>query len=254
MIAPGAEEFLSPAVAGPVAAARAHVLAARRPRPARRARALRSTCCFEHEFDGAYVVGVRRFYQSVDDQLSRSSAWACRPARSRSGTTTSRTRAPSTRTAGRVRLAACRRQRVRGSVDYSRTRAPTGCRAATRRSLGVWAPARRPAGARGRPRRHDVVRDRAFRETATRVFVLYKINSAFARQTTPTSRDAGPRRPLRRAGEPGAAVRRSAARSGKCSSACATCSAIPTTPASVYDELLVVRPPKRVVGGFLVRF
>ena len=28
----------------------------------------------------------------------------------------------------------------------------------------------------------------------------------------------------------------------------------PTDPASVYDELLVVRPPKRVVGGFLVRF
>jgi hypothetical protein len=25
-------------------------------------------------------------------------------------------------------------------------------------------------------------------------------------------------------------------------------------PASIYDELLVVRPPKRLVGGFLVRF
>jgi hypothetical protein len=28
----------------------------------------------------------------------------------------------------------------------------------------------------------------------------------------------------------------------------------PLTGGSVYDELLVVRPPKRVVGGFLVRF
>jgi hypothetical protein len=28
----------------------------------------------------------------------------------------------------------------------------------------------------------------------------------------------------------------------------------PTDPASVYDELLVVRPPKRLVGGVLVRF
>ncbi len=28
----------------------------------------------------------------------------------------------------------------------------------------------------------------------------------------------------------------------------------PADPASVYDELLVVRPPKRLVGGFLVRF
>ncbi len=25
-------------------------------------------------------------------------------------------------------------------------------------------------------------------------------------------------------------------------------------PASIYDELLVVRPPKRVIGGFLVKF
>jgi hypothetical protein len=28
----------------------------------------------------------------------------------------------------------------------------------------------------------------------------------------------------------------------------------PTDPASVYDELLVVKPPLRLVGGFLVRF
>ena len=28
----------------------------------------------------------------------------------------------------------------------------------------------------------------------------------------------------------------------------------PTTPASIYDELLVVRPPKRVIGGVLVKF
>ena len=28
----------------------------------------------------------------------------------------------------------------------------------------------------------------------------------------------------------------------------------PNDPASMYDELLVVRPPKRVLGGFLVRF
>jgi len=28
----------------------------------------------------------------------------------------------------------------------------------------------------------------------------------------------------------------------------------PNDPASIYDELLVVRPPKRVIGGFLVKF
>ena len=120
-------------------------------------------------------------------------------------------------------------------------------------AIAVWAPAAI------RPRTEDIhdlttSLETDVPQTATRVFVLYKVNNAFARGGDPTH--VRRRLPLRRAGEPGAArsCRSAARRDGKCSSACATCSAIPTDAGSIYDELLVVRPPKRVIGGVLIRF
>ena len=86
------------------------------------------------------------------------------------------------------------------------------------------------------------------------MFVLYKVNTAYSR--------AGRRR-WPRAGLDGRfdvqvnqALPFGVARHqvGSAASACGTCSAIRTIRRRVYDELLVVRPPKRVVGGFLVRF
>ena len=54
----------------PVAAARAHVRAARRAtRTCASSAPASSTSVVEHEFGDAYVVGVGRFHQSVDDQL-----------------------------------------------------------------------------------------------------------------------------------------------------------------------------------------
>jgi hypothetical protein len=89
-------------------------------------------------------------------------------------------------------------------------------------------------------------------ETATRVFVLYKINSAYMRGTTDFD-DAGfdgrfdvqvnqalPFGLLGTKWEVLVGVR--------------NLFRDPNEVTSVYDELLVVRPPKRVVGGFLVRF
>ena len=55
----------------------------------------------EHDFDGAYVFAVRRFYQNVDDQLV--TLFRCRllARRSRWATITSRTSARSMRRDGR---------------------------------------------------------------------------------------------------------------------------------------------------------
>ena len=71
MLAPGAEEFLRQRDARTVAAARAHVRAARRPdgNLQRRARALLRSSASSTSSTATYVVGVRRFYQRVDDQL-----------------------------------------------------------------------------------------------------------------------------------------------------------------------------------------
>jgi hypothetical protein len=89
-------------------------------------------------------------------------------------------------------------------------------------------------------------------QTATRVFVLYKLNSGFVRSNTSLTRPGLDGRfdlqvnqalPLTFAGTRWEVLvgLRNLFRD-------------PTDPASVYDELLVVRPPKRLVGGFLVRF
>ena len=84
------------------------------------------------------------------------------------------------------------------------------------------------------------------------MLVLYKLNSGYARRT-PRSPTPGSMR-----GSTCRSIRLS--RSGLGSTKWEVLVGVrnlfrdPNDPASVYDELLVVRPPKRVVGGFLVRF
>ena len=255
MVAPGAEEFLATDDAGPVAPARAHVRAARRPRGCRvprRARALRRSCSSSTNSTTPTSLGVRRFFQGVD----RSAGHAVR--RERAGRAAvgrpllrGERRRASTRTAGAFRLATPPTQahpRVGRLQHHARALALARRRWLHRR----WAPAAiRPEN----EDIHDVTTsfETEIPETATRVFILYKINIGLhAIEHRPDA--PGSRRPLRRAGQPGAAVRARRHAMGGAGRACGTCSAIPTSPASIYDELLVVRPPKRVVGGFLVRF
>jgi hypothetical protein len=89
-------------------------------------------------------------------------------------------------------------------------------------------------------------------ETATRVFVLYKLNSGFVRSNNALDGPAVDGRfevqvnqalPVTFAGTKWEVLvgLRNLFRDS-------------ADPASVYDELLVVRPPKRFVGGVLVRF
>jgi hypothetical protein len=142
-------------------------------------------------------------------------------------------------------------QRFRGSVEYTVARAEwfgTGERGV----IAVMAPS---ADRVGRERIHDVtarvVTD--VPETATRVAATYKVNSAFTRRS-PLLADAATdarfdvqvsqRLPFLAATgadwELVVAVR-NLFRDGE-------------NIGSIYDELLVVRPPKRVVGGVLVKF
>jgi hypothetical protein len=89
-------------------------------------------------------------------------------------------------------------------------------------------------------------------ETSTRVFVLYKLNNGFVRSNTDLLRPGVEGRfevqvnqalPVTFAGTRWEVLvgLRNLFRD-------------PADTASVYDELLVVRPPKRFVGGVLVRF
>jgi hypothetical protein len=140
--------------------------------------------------------------------------------------------------------------RVQGSVHYSMTRA----RWTNRGNLGDVFPL---FPATGRPERedlHDLTSSikADIPATSTRVFVLYKVNSGFVRSNPAHDRPGLDGRfdiqvnqalPVTIAGTRWEVLvgLRNLFRD-------------PLDAASVYDELLVVRPPKRLVGGFLVRF
>jgi hypothetical protein len=118
-------------------------------------------------------------------------------------------------------------------------------------AISVWAPEA------VRPRTEDVhdlttSLETEIPETATRVFVLYKLNNAFARGGDPTRpsvdyrfdvqvNQALPFVPLRSTKWEVLVGVRNLFRD-------------PSGVSSIYDELLVVRPPKRVMGGVLVKF
>jgi hypothetical protein len=139
---------------------------------------------------------------------------------------------------------------VRGSIEYSVTQGRWKARADLDRA--------RPLVANlARPELEDIQDVTAsfstdIPETATRVFVLYKLNTAFSR-------------PHSQLTEPGTDGRFDlqvnqalpfalGATKWEVLLGVRNLFHDPNDPASVYDELLVVRPPKRVVGGFLVRF
>ncbi len=249
MIAPGAEEFLAPAFGGPwLPPERTFSPVAGRDFRAERARYL--DVLFEHDFAAKYSVGVRRFFQGIDNQ-----AMTIFGMRSPSGT----------RSVGHyyvasagsvdaygwgVRLRSSSAKRVSGTLDYTLAHGrwtSQGDLAQTRPWLGALARTAEEAV-------HDLTTSiqTDFRETATRVFVLYKLNSGYARRTQGAS-DSG------LDGRFDVQVNQ-ALPFGVGNTKWEVLLGIrnlfrdPNDPASIYDELLVVRPPKRVLGGFLVRF
>ena len=204
---------------------------------------------------GDFVVGVRAFRQQVDDQM----------------VTLFGVIAPETRRAGighyyvgnsgdfghhgmgHQRL---RGRRVAASRRRSITRSPTpnGCAARADRARLELVAASASCGSRVE-RLHDLTAsvESEVPPPHTHVLVIYKLNSAFATADAVASpsdvRDA-----IRRTGQPGAAVPEfHGARSGKCSWRSESVQGR-ALDASVYDELLVIRPPKGVLGGLTVRF
>lgn len=249
MIAPGAEEFLAPSLAGPwLPPERTFSPLAGSHLRVERARTL--DVLFEHEFSGAYVLGVRRFFQGVDDQTVTLFGVPM-PTGSRSIGHYYVASAGGVDAQGwGVRIGTPATKRVRGSIEYSVTQGRWKARADLDRA--------RPLVANlARPELEDIQDVTAsfstdIPETATRVFVLYKLNTAFSR-------------PHSQLTEPGTDGRFDlqvnqalpfalGATKWEVLLGVRNLFHDPNDPASVYDELLVVRPPKRVVGGFLVRF
>lgn len=246
MVAPGAEEFLSPGVGPWLPPERTFSPLAGDSLRVERARSL--DVMLEHEFTGAYALGVRRFFQGVTNQLTTMFGVQL-PDGPRSVGHYYVGSAGSLDAEGwGVRLRTLSSKRVSGSIDYSLTHSRWNAAG----DVAGWAAL---AATRADQKDiHDITTSiqTDIPETATRVFVLYKVNSAYSRASADPA-DAGldgrfdvqvnQALPFGVAGtkwEVLVGVR--------------NLFRDPNDPASVYDELLVVRPPKRVVGGFLVRF
>lgn len=251
-LAPGAEEFLSPREAGPWLPPERTFAPLGGPGDVdafriERARSLDFT--IEREFDGAYVFAVRRFYQTVDDQLVTLFGLNVPQGPRSVGHYYVASAGAVDANGWAVRVGTPSTGRVRGSLEYSRTTARWISRGDLA-AVAVWAPA---AIRETNDELHDVTTsiETDIPETATRVFVLYRLNTGYTRGPEALGPGFDGRfdvqvnqaLPLSVAGTKWEVLfgLRNLFRD-------------PGQAGSVYDELLVVRPPTRVVGGVLVRF
>ena len=249
MLAPGAEEFLAPSTVGPwLPPERTFAPLAGEDLQVERSRFF--DVGLEHEFDGLYVVGVHRFRQSVDNQLATLFGLPVEGGPNSPGHYYVANAGAVDADGWVVRLASDPSQRVRGSVDYTMTRARWVSRG-DMAAIAIWAPeAIRPQSEDV----HDITTslETDIPETATRVFLLYKVNNAFPRGADPARpvldyrfdvqvNQALPFMPLRATRWEVLIGVRNLFRD-------------PAENGSIYDELLVVRPPTRVIGGVLVKF
>jgi hypothetical protein len=250
MLAPGAEEFLAPATVGPwLPPERTFEPLAGEDFRVERVRMF--DVGVNHELADAYVVGVRRIQQRVGDQMVTLFGLPIEGGPGTPGHYFVASAGGLDADGWAFSVSSLPTQRVRGSIDYSVTRTEWTSRG-DMAAIAVWAPSA------VRPRAEDVHDLTTSLETdvpltSTRVFVLYKVNTAFAHGDDPTRptfdyrfdvqvNQALPFMPFSRAARWEVLVgMRNLFRD-------------PTDAGSVYDELLVVRPPKRVVGGVIVRF
>ena len=253
MVAPGAEEFLSTPGVGPWLPPERTFSPLRdstAPDAFRVERAQSYELSFEKDLGEAVVLGIGRFHQSVDDQLVTMFGLPLDGVPRSVGHYYVGSAGAVDAAGWMVRVDTRLSDRIQGSVHYTMAR-------------GKWygggdsdlltplAPASIRADIEDL---HDLTTSLKadIAETSTRVFVLYKLNNGFVRSNTDLLRPGVDGRfevqvnqalPVTFAGTRWEVLvgLRNLFRD-------------PTDTASVYDELLVVRPPKRFVGGVLVRF
>lgn len=250
MVAPGAEEFLTSSATGPWLPPERTFAPLDADTMLRAERARYLDVLVEHEFEESYVLGLRRFFQQVDDQLVTMFGLSLPDGPRSVGHYYVASAGSLTANGWGVRFSSPASGRVRATLDYTLTRTEWIDRGALV-DIARWAPA---AVRADDERIHDLTTsiETDIPETSTRVFVVYKLNSAFTRTQGSTAEPGTDGRfefqvhqalPFDVAGtrwEVLVGVRNLFRDT--------------TDPASVYDELLVVRPPTRVLGGFLVRF
>jgi hypothetical protein len=253
MVAPGAEEFLATSTPGPWLPPERTFAPLRDPTALDAFRAERSRSFeaeMERQFGAGFALAVGRFHQTVDDQLVTIFGLRMPDGPQSLGHYYVGSAGGVDADGWLVRWKTAANRRVQGSVQYTRTATNWVTRNDSALFGGLVPAVVRPDTEDLHDLTASITAD--IRETATRIFVLYKMNNGFVGAASVPA-DAGldvrygiqvnQALPVAFAGtkwELLVGVR--------------NLFRDPTDPASVYDELLVVRPPKRLVGGFLVRF
>ena len=250
MLAPGAEEFLAPSMVGPWLPPE-RTFAALDGQDLRVERARFFDVGLNHDFGGDYFVGIRHFQQRIDNQLVTLFGLPVPGGPQSPGHYFVASAGDVGADGWAFSLSSSPSQTVRGSVEYSVARTEWLSRG-DMAAIAVFAPAAI------RPKSEDVhdlttSLETSVPQTATRVFVLYRVNNAFARGSDPTRptldyrfdvqvNQALPFMPFSGTARWEVLVGlRNMFRD-------------PNEMGSIYDELLVVRAPKRVIGGVLIKF
>jgi hypothetical protein len=251
MLAPGAEEFLPPATVGPWLPPE-RTFEPLQGEDLRAERVRTFDVGIDHDLGSACAVGVHRIEQRVADQLVALFGLPVDGGPGSPGHYFVSSAGDFDASGWAFSLSTIATQHVHGSIDYTLMRTnwlSTGDMAA----IAVLAPSA------VRPRTEDVHDlttsfETEVPQTATRVFVLYKVNTAFAHAADDPSRPALDYRFDVQVNQALPFMPFSHTARWEVLVGMRNMFREPSETASVYDELLVVRPPKRVVGGFLVRF
>ena len=253
MVAPGAEEFLAPATVGPWLPPE-RTFAPLEGEDLRVERVRSYDVGISREFEGIHVFGVRRFQQSVDGQLATLFGLPINGGPKSPGDYFVASAGGVAADGWAVRWSTTPAQKIRGSVDYSVATAEWLTRG-DMAAIAAWEPsAIRPH----REEIHDLTTsiETEVPQTATRVFVLYKVNSGFARgvEGSIASRPSLDYRFDVQVNQALPFMPFSDTARWEVLVGVRNLFRDPNDAGSIYDELLVVRPPKRVVGGVLIRF
>jgi hypothetical protein len=246
MVVPGAEEFLPRAITGP-ALPPERTFAPFEGEQMRAERARGLDLSIEHQFGDAYVVSVRRFEQRVDDQLVTMFRVAPIGSPESVGHYYVGNVGSFNASGWGVRISTPPSMRVTGALDYSVARAEWTSQNA---ALTAMAPAVVRSASEDI---HDITTSvkTDIPETATRFYLIYRINTAFTRSTNLNRPGMDARFDMQVNQALPFAV---AGTQWEVLLGLRNLFRDSNDPASIYDELLVVRPPKRVIGGFLVKF
>lgn len=198
----------------------------------------------------AFILGVRAFQQDVEDQVVTMFGLALSDSARGIGHYHVGSAGDFSARGWGVSVSRAVTEGIRASVDY--TQASTQWSGYSSDALGISKLA--PVAMRSNERVHDVTAtfDSVLAPSATRVFVIYKLNSTFAR---PRDTLSGSLASARFNVQVNQSLPFSFGNANwEMLAAVSNLFSDDAFDGSVYDEALVVRPPKRILGGVTVRF